>query len=61
MWIIFWGVGDHFRVLKVLGGTGTFRGWVGPGPGPAREGIESYSAQEGIDSKGNIIDIYYPI
>ena len=26
-------------------------------PGPAHEGIDSYSAQEGIDSKGNIIEI----
>ena len=36
-------------------------GEVGPGPGPAHEGIDSYSAQEGINSKGNIIDIKYPI
>ena len=28
---------------------------AGPGPGPAHEGITSYSAQEGINSKGNII------
>ena len=30
---------------------------LGPGPGPAHEGIDSCSAQEGINSKGNIIDI----
>ena len=29
--------------------------------GPAHEDINSYSAQEGIDSKGNIIDIWYAI
>ena len=28
---------------------------VGPGLGPAHEGINSYSAQEGINSKGNIL------
>ena len=31
---------------------------VGPGPGPAHEGINSYSAQERINSKGNIIDLF---
>ena len=41
---------------------GWYRGVVadpggGPGPGPAHEGMNSYSAQEGIDSKGNIIDL----
>ena len=29
------------------------------GPGPAHEGINSYSAQEGINSKGNIIGTQY--
>ena len=33
-------------------------GRVGPGPGPAHERINSYSAQEGINSKGNIVVIY---
>ena len=28
---------------------------AGPGPGPAHEGIDSYSAQEGINSNGNMI------
>ena len=32
-------------------------GGVGPGPGPAHEGIDSYSVQSGINCKGNIIDI----
>ena len=38
-------------------GPRTRGGRVGPdpGPGPAHEGIDSYSAQEGINSKGNII------
>ena len=31
--------------------------WGGAGPGPAHEGMNSYSAQEGINSKGNINDI----
>ena len=30
---------------------------AGPGPGPAHEGINFYAAQEGINSKGSIIDI----
>ena len=34
---------------------------AGSGPGPADAGINRYSAQEGINSKGNIIDIQYPI
>ena len=29
----------------------------GAGPGPAHEGIDSYSAQDGINNKGDIIDI----
>ena len=39
--------------------------WRGAGPGPYRSAIDrqsignSYSAQEGINSKGNTIDIYY--
>ena len=31
---------------------------VGPGPGPAHEGINSYSAQEGINSKGRQYNWY---
>ena len=29
----------------------------GVGPGPRHEGIDSYSAQGGINSKGNVVDI----
>ena len=29
----------------------------GPGPGPVQEGVDSYSAQEGINSRANIVDI----
>ena len=43
-----------------LRGPSTWAGGMGPGPGPApaHEGINSYSAQEGIDSKGNIIVLF---
>ena len=29
-------------------------------PGPAHGGLNSYSAQEGIKSKGNIVNMEYP-
>ena len=32
-------------------------GGVGPGPGPAHDGMTSYTAQEGINSKGNVNSI----
>ena len=35
-------------------------GWALGGP-CAREGINNYSAHEGFNSKGNIIDMQYPV
>ena len=38
--------------------TKPWRSRAGPGPGPVHAGINSYSAQEGVNSKGNMIDVY---
>ena len=53
------GRGASVRGAPQRGPSTWGRGGLGLGPGPAHEGINSCSAQEGINSNGNNIDIQF--